>query len=78
MSSMTITGHCLHSQQLNTAAEKMTRVNPKDGENTNRKSYTAEFKLKIIKYAAENSNGAAGSLEGVRNLSGTGDKKRKL
>ena len=30
-----------------------------------RKSYTAEFKLKIIKYAAINSNGAAESLERV-------------
>ena len=35
-----------------------------------RKSYTAEFKLKMIKYAAENSYGAAGSLEGERNWSG--------
>ena len=42
---MTITGHRPHRQQLNTATEKITRVNHKDWENTNmppkRKSYTA-------------------------------------
>ena len=43
-----------------------------------RKGYTTEFNLKIIKYAAENNNGAAESLERVRNLSGTGEKQRKL
>ena len=43
-----------------------------------RRSSTAELKLKMIKSEVENINGAARSLEEERNWSETGEKKRKL